>query len=60
MKIVVLSGAGLSVEAGFGTFRDKGGLWTQFDLAEVAKPEGFAADPDKVFGMPPAKVFALG
>ncbi|MEL7216585.1 MAG: Sir2 family NAD-dependent protein deacetylase, partial [Pseudomonadota bacterium] len=50
MRIVVLSGAGLSAEAGLGTFRDKGGLWTQYDLAEVATPEGFAADPGKVFG----------
>jgi len=50
MKVVVLSGAGLSAEAGLGTFRDVGGLWTQSGLAEVATPEGFAADPAKVFG----------
>ncbi len=47
-RIVVLSGAGLSAESGLGTFRDKGGVWTQYDLAEVATPEGFAADPAKV------------
>lgn len=47
-KLVVLSGAGLSAESGLGTFRDKGGVWTQYDLAEVATPEGFAADPSKV------------
>lgn len=49
MKLVVLSGAGLSAESGLGTFRDKDGLWTKYDLSEVATPEGFAADPDKVF-----------
>lgn len=49
MKLFVLSGAGLSAESGLGTFRDKDGLWTRYDLSEVATPEGFAADPEKVF-----------
>lgn len=48
MKIVVLTGAGVSAESGLGTFRDKDGLWTQYDLAEVATPEGFRRDPAKV------------
>ncbi|MBF9045354.1 NAD-dependent protein deacylase [Rhodobacterales bacterium HKCCE4037] len=48
--MVVLTGAGVSAESGLGTFRDKGGLWTKYDLAEVATPEGFAADPAKVHG----------
>ena len=48
MHITVLSGAGLSAESGLGTFRDKDGLWIKYDLAEVATPEGFAADPEKV------------
>lgn len=47
-RIVVLSGAGLSAEAGLGTFRDKGGVWSRYDLSEVATPEGFARDPEKV------------
>jgi len=47
-KIVVLSGAGLSAESGLGTFRDEGGVWTQYDLNDVATPEGFARDPAKV------------
>ncbi|KIT15598.1 NAD-dependent deacylase [Jannaschia aquimarina] len=47
-RIVVLSGAGLSAESGLGTFRDMGGIWTRYDLSEVATPEGFAADPAKV------------
>ena len=46
--IFVLTGAGLSAESGLGTFRDAGGLWAQYDLAEVATPEGFSADPEKV------------
>jgi len=48
MKIVILTGAGISAESGLGTFRDKGGVWTQHDFAEVATPEGFARDPAKV------------
>jgi NAD-dependent SIR2 family protein deacetylase len=44
-SIVVLTGAGLSAESGLGTFRDKGGLWEEFDLEEVATPEGFARNP---------------
>lgn len=48
-RIFVLTGAGLSAESGLGTFRDRGGLWSRFDLREVATPEGFARDPDKVY-----------
>lgn len=44
-RIVVLTGAGLSAESGLGTFRDKDGLWTRYDLNEVATPEGFARNP---------------
>ncbi|TCO71268.1 NAD-dependent deacylase [Rhodovulum euryhalinum] len=44
-KIVILTGAGISAESGLGTFRDVGGLWTRYDLSEVATPEGFARDP---------------
>jgi NAD-dependent deacetylase len=47
-SIVVLTGAGLSAESGLGTFRDKGGLWEEFNLEEVATPEGFARNPVKV------------
>ncbi|MDD9923865.1 MAG: NAD-dependent protein deacylase, partial [Boseongicola sp.] len=48
VKIVILTGAGVSAESGLGTFRDKGGVWTKYDLNEVATPEGFARDPAKV------------
>ncbi|MGE3528047.1 MAG: NAD-dependent deacylase [Methyloceanibacter sp.] len=46
--VVVLTGAGLSAESGLGTFRDKGGLWAEFDLEAVATPQGFARDPKRV------------
>ena len=46
---IVLTGAGVSAESGLGTFRDlDDGLWAQYDLTEVATPEGFARDPAKV------------
>ncbi|PJI84982.1 NAD-dependent deacetylase [Yoonia maricola] len=45
MKIAILTGAGVSAESGLGTFRDKDGLWTKYDLNEVATPEGFARNP---------------
>lgn len=44
-KIVILTGAGISAESGLGTFRDVDGLWTQYDLEDVATPEGFARNP---------------
>ncbi len=46
--IFILTGAGISAESGLGTFRDRGGLWTKYDLAEVATPEGYARNPDLV------------
>ena len=49
MKIFVLTGAGISAESGLGTFRDKDGVWTQYDLNEVATPEGFARNPALVW-----------
>ncbi|MEM8740031.1 MAG: NAD-dependent deacylase [Pseudomonadota bacterium] len=44
-NIVILTGAGISAESGMGTFRDAGGLWTQYALEDVATPEGFARNP---------------
>ncbi|MCE2482324.1 MAG: NAD-dependent deacylase [Alphaproteobacteria bacterium] len=44
-RIVVLTGAGISAESGLGTFRDVDGLWTRYDLDDVATPEGFARNP---------------
>ncbi len=47
-RIVVLTGAGLSAESGLSTFRDKDGIWSRFDLSELATPEGFARNPARV------------
>lgn len=45
LKLVVLTGAGISAESGISTFRDAGGLWEGYDVMEVASPEGWEADP---------------
>jgi NAD-dependent deacetylase len=47
-RVVILTGAGVSAESGLGTFRDVGGIWSQYDLSEVATPRGFARDPGLV------------
>lgn len=47
-KLVVLTGAGMSVESGIATFRDSGGLWENYPVEQVATPEGFAANPELV------------
>lgn len=44
-RIVILTGAGLSAESGLATFRDKDGLWSKYNLEEVATPEAFARNP---------------
>lgn len=44
-KIVVLTGAGMSVESGLKTFRDADGLWENYPVAKVATHEGWEADP---------------
>lgn len=45
MKIVVLTGAGISAESGVPTFRASDGLWCGHRVEDVATPEGFAANP---------------
>lgn len=47
-KIVVLTGAGMSAESGFETFRDAGGLWERYPVEKVATPEGWQEDPHLV------------
>lgn len=46
--IVVLSGSGVSAESGIMTFRDMGGLWQQYDVTQVASPQGWRANPQLV------------
>ncbi|GAA1948645.1 NAD-dependent protein deacylase [Nocardioides panacihumi] len=48
MKIVVLTGAGISAESGVPTFRASDGLWEGHRVEDVATPEGFARDPEAV------------
>ena len=40
-RLAVLTGAGVSAESGFSTFRDAGGLWEQYDVKDVASIEGW-------------------
>jgi NAD-dependent deacetylase len=47
-KIVVLTGAGMSVESGLKTFRDADGLWENYPVAKVATHEGWLEDPTLV------------
>lgn len=48
LHVVVLSGAGVSAESGVTTFRDKGGLWQQYDWQRMASVEGWAEAPAAV------------
>ena len=47
-RIVMLTGAGLSAESGLSTFRDKDGIWSKVRIEDVATPEAFARNPQKV------------
>lgn len=49
-RVVVLSGAGISAESGVPTFREaQTGLWARFSPADLASPEAFARDPERVW-----------
>lgn len=47
-KLIVLTGAGVSAESGLATFRDAGGLWEGHRVEDVATPEAWQRDPEKV------------
>jgi len=47
-RILILTGAGISAESGIATFRDKDGIWSKVDVHDVATPEGFARNPQRV------------
>jgi len=50
-RIVALTGAGISAESGIPTFREaQTGLWAEFSPQDLATPEAFAADPERVWG----------
>jgi NAD-dependent deacetylase len=47
-KIIVFTGAGISAESGLKTFRDSGGLWEEYKIEDVATPEAWENDPERV------------
>ncbi|WP_182866944.1 NAD-dependent deacylase [Stieleria mannarensis] len=48
MKVLVLTGAGISAESGIPTFRGEDGLWEGHRFEDVATPQAFARNPDLV------------
>ena len=48
MKIVVLTGAGISAESGLRTFRGNDGLWENEPIDAGATPEGYFRDKKRV------------
>ena len=48
-RVLVLTGAGMSAESGVPTFRGADGLWKGVRPEELASPEGFRADPARVW-----------
>lgn len=49
MRIVILTGAGISAESGVPTFRDEGGLWKNFKAEDLATPQAFKRNPKLVW-----------
>jgi len=48
--VVVMTGAGISAESGIPTFRDaQTGLWARFNPADLATPEAFLSNPQRVW-----------
>lgn len=47
-NVVVFTGAGISAESGISTFRDKNGLWENYDAMRLASIYGFQDDPEAV------------
>jgi NAD-dependent deacetylase len=59
VKVVVLTGAGISAESGVPTFRDADGLWHGHRVEEVATPEAFERSPSLVHAFYDARRDAL-
>ena len=49
MRVLVITGAGVSAESGISTFRGKNGYWRNLDPAKLATPEAFAKNPKLVW-----------
>ena len=48
MKLVFITGAGMSKESGIDTFRDSDGLWEKYPVMDVASIEGYYRNPELV------------
>ena len=48
-RVTVLTGAGVSAASGVPTFRGAGGLWRNYQAADLATPQAFARDPATVW-----------
>ena len=59
MRIVVLTGAGISAESGVPTFRDADGLWEGHRVEDVATPAAYDAQPAVVHQFYDARRAAL-
>ena len=59
MRIVVLTGAGISAESGVPTFRDADGLWEGHRVEDVASPDAFELQPSVVHRFYDARRAAL-
>ena len=49
MRVLVMTGAGVSAESGIPTFRGRDGYWRSLDPAKLATPEAFARDHELVW-----------
>jgi NAD-dependent deacetylase len=49
VRVLVVTGAGVSAESGIPTFRGKDGYWRNLDPARLATPEAFTRDPELVW-----------
>jgi NAD-dependent protein deacetylase/lipoamidase len=49
MRVLVLTGAGVSAESGIPTFRGREGYWRNLDPTKLATPEAFERDPKLVW-----------
>ena len=49
LRVVVLTGAGVSADSGVATFRGAGGLWEGQRIEDVATPQAWRRDPELVW-----------